>query len=388
MNQIKRIPVEKLEVGMYVSNETHHLAENELRTEGFIRREDTLEKLKQRGIKDIHIDVNKGLDSPFATPVHNPQKPPQPKVPLKKEMAKAQKVYDEARRLVGGILTDVKLGKPIDVAPMEALADDINNSILNNSNALLCLSVIREKDQYLMEHSINVAILMGIFTRFLGFEPDAVHQLVTGALLHDIGKIHVPSNILNKNGKLSPEEWIEMKRHVVYGQKVLQESRGISDIAKAICGQHHERLDGNGYPVGLQENDISVYGRLAAVVDIYDAATADRVYQKGRPPSEAMKLLLEISGNHLDKSLVYDFIRCMGVYPVGTAVELSNGRIGVVISSHPNKPNQPKVRTFYNSRHRHYETVSDIDLSSPLVDIEIFAAVDPSLLNIDIKEFI
>ena len=387
MNSIKRIPVEKLEVGMYVSDQTEHLTENQMRTKGFIRRPDTLEKLKQKGLQEIHIDVSKGKDSPFAQPLKKAQQALQAKVTLKEEIAKAKKVYDEARGLVGDLLKDVKLGKPINVGPMESLANDINNSVLNNSNALLCLSAIREKDQYLMEHSINVAILMGIFTKFLGYEHDTAHQLVTGALLHDIGKIRVPNEVLNKAGKLTDEEWVEMKRHVVYGQSVLQDSPGISDIAKAICGQHHERLDGTGYPLGLKDSEISVYGRLASVVDIYDAVTADRVYHKGKPPSEAMKLLLEISGNHLDKSLVYDFIRCMGVYPVGTAVELSNGKIGVVISANAAKPDKPLVRTFYNARHKHYDKVKELDLASPLVDAEISHAVDHRELGIDIREF-
>jgi len=388
MQPIKRIPIDKLEVGMYVTEQTENLTENELRAKGFIKRDETLNKLKSKGIKELYIDVSRGKDSPFALPLESDSTPSQHKVSLKKERARAEKVYREARGIIGNIIKDVKVGNPIDVAPIEALAEDINNSVLNNPNALLCLSAIREKDKYLLEHSINVGILMGIFSKSLGYDREVVHQLVTGALLHDIGKIRVPSEILNKPGKLTPEEWIEMKRHVAYGESVLQNSQGITEIAMSICGTHHERLDGSGYPMGLKDQEISVYGRLAAIVDVYDAMTADRVYHKGKSPADAISFLLTLGDHHLDKGLVYEFIRCMSLYPVGTLVELSNGKLAVVISMNTLRPDKPLVKAFYNLRHKHHETPKEINLAKPLQDIEIVSAVDPNGLDFSVAEFI
>ncbi|SMF09080.1 HDIG domain-containing protein [Alteromonadaceae bacterium Bs31] len=387
MSLIKRIPIDKVELGMYVSDQTPGMAENGLRTQGYIRRFETVDKLRATGLKELYIDVHRGIDSAFTLPTAT-HAIGEPRVKLGKERERAEKVYDEAKGLVTELMNNVKLGKAIDIGPVESLADDINNSVLNNPNALLCLASIREKDQYLLEHSINVGILMGILSQYLGYEQELVHQMVTGALLHDIGKIRVPYNILNKPGKLSPEEWTEMKRHVVYGQEVLLQSEGINEVALSICGMHHERLDGSGYPMGLKDYEINNYGRLAAIVDVYDAITASRVYHKGKPPAEAMGFLQEICGFHLDTDLVRHFIRCMSVYPVGTLVELDNGKLGVVISIKSENPDSPIVRCFYNARHRHHEKPADIDLSSKLIETKIIATENPEDYDFNINDFL
>ncbi|WP_075184615.1 HD-GYP domain-containing protein [Teredinibacter haidensis] len=387
MSLIKRIPIDKVELGMYVSDQTPGIDKGELRPKGFIRRWETVDKLTNMGLTELYIDTHKGLDSPFTLPLPPKNATLQATVSLEQEREQAQKVYAEAKNLVNELMNNVKMGKAIDVGPVEGLADDINNSVLNNHNALLCLSAIREKDQYLLEHSINVGILMGVFSRFLGYEQELVHQLVTGALLHDIGKVRVPNHILHKPGKLTEDEWQEMKRHVVYGQETLLKSEGISEVALSICGMHHERLDGTGYPMGLKEFEINSYGKLAAIVDVYDAITASRVYHDGKPPAEAMQLLMDLSNDHLDRDLVLQFIRCMSVYPVGSFVELSNGSAGIVISTHPLEPVQPTVKVIYNVRHNKHEKPSIIDLAKE-TDITILDALHPEQYDIALNEFI
>ncbi len=387
MSLIKRVPIDKVELGMYVSDETPGMEDCGLRTRGFIRRFETIDKLRATGLSELYIDTHRGIDSPFTLPTSaNPIGEPRTK--LNEERKRAEKVYDEARGLVSELMNNVKLGKTIDISPIESLAENINSSVLSNPNALLCLAAIREKDQYLLEHSINVGILMGIFSQFLGYEQELMHQLVTGALLHDIGKIRVPYNILNKPGKLTPEEWTEMKRHVAYGQEVLLKSEGINEVALSICGMHHERLDGSGYPMGLKEYAINNYGRLAAIVDVYDAITAHRVYHKGRPPEEAMAFLQEICVDHLDQGLVRSFIHCMSVYPVGTLVELDSGKLGLVISVRSETSSTPIVRCFYNLRHRHHEKPFEIDLASKQNKIKIVGTEDPQDYEFNINDFL
>lgn len=388
MNYTKRISTDNLEIGMYITTETKGVADGKMQNEGFILREETLKKLREKGLQDVFIDVKKGKDSRFAHPILSNNVSFKPRLTLKVEREKAEKVYGEARGLVADLLNNVKMGKAIDVAPVDELADYINNSILNNPNALQCLSQIREKDRYLLEHSVNVGILMSVFSTYLGFEKTTVKELTTGALLHDIGKIRVPSEILNKAGKLDEDEWIEMKRHVVYGQEVLIKSEGISEIAKSICGLHHERLDGTGYPLGLDDKKIDVYGRMAAIVDVYDAVTASRCYHQGMPPFKAMKLLVTMSETHLDKSLVYSFIRCMSVYPVGTVVELNSGKLGVVIEPNLELPNKPIIRIFYNMTGCHYEQSRIVNLATSTLDIEIVKTWHPDELNICIHNFL
>lgn len=388
MSHIKRIPLNKLEVGMYVTEQSQGIADGSVQQKGFIQREETLRKLQAKDLVDVFIDTNKGKDSPFALPVITEKTAFKERIVLEEERGRAEKVYGEARGLMTDILTNVKMGKAIDVAPVEELADDIHHSILNNPNALLCLSQIREKDKYLLEHSINVGVLISVFATHLGYDKVTVKELTTGGLLHDIGKIRVPYAVLNKPGKLTDEEWVEMKSHVPYGEEVLKNSEGISNIAKSICGLHHERLDGTGYPRGLGEQEIDVYGRIAAVVDVYDAVTANRCYHKGMSPFDAMKLLVKMSDAHLDKGLVYSFIRCMSVYPVGTVVELNNGMVGVVVESNAQIPNQPRIKTFFNAKRRSFEKEKVIDLALPKNDFSIVRTLEAESLGVRVNDYL
>lgn len=385
---IKRIPINKVEVGMYVSANTPGLSAAGVLEKGMIRRESTIAKLRNHNIGEVYIDVDKGKDSHFALPVIDHPVSLEPTVSLAEERVKAERVYGEATGLVGSILTNVKLGKAIEIGPVEDLAYEINNSVLRNANALLCLSQIQDKDKYLLEHSINVGILIGVFARYLGYDRETVHQLVTGGLLHDIGKVRVPYNVLNKPGKLTNNEWVLMRKHVEYGVETLAKTPGIHPVSAQICALHHEKLDGSGYPNQLQADDISIYGRIASVVDIYDAVTAVRVYHEGRNPFKAMKLLHELAGKHLDKELVYNFIRCMSVYPVGSIIELSNGKLGIVITTRQGSPDRPLVRVFYNLRLKHYETPTVVDLAKPQVGLRIVGIHEASTLGIDANKYL
>ena len=388
MPVIKRISINHLKVGMYVTDKTEGIADNKMQANGFIYRKETIDKLRAKGTTELLIDPVKGKDSPFSVPLSN-KIPKKHKKTLREERKNSEKAYNEATTLITNLLNDVKVGKAIDVGPVEELANEINNSVLNNPNALLCLSQIRKKDKYLLEHSVNVGILMGIFAGHLNYSSKEIHHLVTGALLHDIGKIRVPNQILHKPGKLTDEEWQEMKRHVNYGVEILKKSKDIHPIALAICGQHHERLDSNGYPKGLSKDNITTYGRMASVVDVYDAVTAKRVYHDRIPPPEAMKLLLKLGQSELDSRLVYQFIRCMSVYPVGSLIELSNGKLGAVISTNPTDSVKPIVKTIYNKKHKHYETPKIIDLSKPAsTELTIVSAVSPEDYNIQIIDFL
>ncbi|WP_370979316.1 HD-GYP domain-containing protein [Agaribacterium sp. ZY112] len=388
MTDVYRIPTQKVELGMFVSEQTPNLQATGLNSRGLISRAETLKKLKASGIAEIYIDISMGKGSSFAVPVLTNRADLKLKAPLEKERKRATKVYNEARSLVGNLVKDVKMGKAIEVGPVEELADEMCDSVLTNANALLCLSQIREKDQYLLEHSINVGILMGVFCRYLGYERNDLHQLVTGALLHDIGKVRVPYNILNKSGKLTDEEWQLMRNHVLYGEEVLTKSEGISDIALSICAQHHEKVSGGGYPRSLEGEQITTAGRLASIVDIYDAITAERCYHKGKSPFETMRILSELAGESLDKTLVYQFIRCMSVYPVGTLVELSNGCLAVVIQPSDKRPDQPMVKSFFNLRMRQFESEKVLDLSSRSCALKIVKAHDADALNIRVRDYI
>lgn len=399
---IKKITIDQLKAGMYVADLNNQWVPSGNRSRsGVIKSDIIIAKVKKLGVKELYIDTEKGVDCAEGIPVDTAkqvqaeqfdsiaiQSGTMGRKTAAQERERAEKSYGQAKNVVSSILSEVQAGKSIDPSAVNETADDIMASLDANENALACLSHIRSKDEYLLEHSVNVGLLLGVFARSRRMDTDTTRQLVAGGLLHDIGKILVPDEILNKPGKLEPEEWEEMKRHVIYGEQILDVTEGLSDLTRSICALHHERLDGTGYPRGLKGDEISEAGRMSAICDVYDAVTADRVYHKGMAPNEVLRKLVGWSVNHLDKTLVYDFIRCLSVYPVGTIVELSNGYIAIVIEANRRQPKQPIVRAFYNAKTETMLPVQIIDLASEDATLEILSTSDSRSLSIDAKQFL
>jgi HD-GYP domain-containing protein (c-di-GMP phosphodiesterase class II) len=400
---IKRIPISALKVGMYITDLNNDwIPHNTQRKRGVIKREETIEKIRKLGVQYIYIDASKGADSQDSEPATEVDqrneaalqasgalKPGHTAtVPLAEEIVIAQQVHRQAQGLVGNFMNDVKMGGAIDIAPIHQLADELQNSVFRNANALSCLGRIREKDNYLLEHSVNLSVLMSLFGNYRKLAPDILHQTIVGALLHDLGKILTPDEILHKPGRLSPEEFEVMKLHARHSRDILASTEGIGEITVITAAQHHEKLDGSGYPEGLKGDEITEYGRMVAITDVYDAITADRVYHKGMTPTQGLKKLLEWSGDHLDPVLVKQFIRCIGLYPVGSLVLLESGRLGVVVETNDADQRLPVVRVMYHTRFRLPITVETIDLSRPGNQDRIVRAVDPEDYKLDIRKFL
>jgi len=400
---IKRIPVSALKVGMYISDLNNDwIPHNQTRKKGVIRREETIEKIRLMGVKHVYIDASKGLDCQDAEPAAEVDQRNEAglerageltpalrsQIDLADEMAKAQRVHAQAQGLVSEFMHHMKMGTAIEVAPIHQLADELQCSVLRNANALSCLGRIREKDNYLLEHSVNLSVLMSLFGSHRELSRDVLHQTIVGALLHDIGKILTPDEILHKPGRLTTEEFEVMKMHARYSRDILASTEGIGEIALLTAAQHHEKLDGTGYPEGLKGPEISEYGRMVAITDVYDAITADRVYHKGITPTQGLKKLLEWSGDHLDPVLVQEFIRCIGLYPIGSLVLLESGRLGVVIETNEDDQRLPVVRVMYHTRFRQPITVQTLDLSRPGNQDRIVKAVDPTDYKLDIRKFL
>jgi len=400
---IKRISISDLKVGMYISDlNSDWIPHSNFKKKGKIKKEQVVEKIKQLGIKELYIDTYLGLglsDAPSATEIDQSneaklakagQSSPlnKPTLGLGEEMAAATKVHDEAVILVDGVLNDAKLGKAIDMTSIDHLAEDMLDSLFRNHNALACLGCIREKDSYLMEHSVNLSVLMSIFGKSMELDRSILQQTIAGALLHDIGKVMVPDEILHKPGKLTDTEFNAIKEHVTLGKNHLLAAEGISPLTIRIAAEHHERMDGTGYPEGLKGIDISPHGRMAAIVDVYDAITADRCYHKGMTPTMAIKKLLEWSDHHLDRSLVNHFIRCIGIYPVGSLVLLESGRLAAVVEINEFDQRLPMVRVMYHTKFKCFIKTELIDLAKPSVQDVIVKAVDPNDYKIKVKDFL
>jgi HD-GYP domain-containing protein (c-di-GMP phosphodiesterase class II) len=400
---IKRIPISALKVGMYITDLNNDwIPHNTQRKKGVIKREETIEKIRRMGVQYVYIDVSRGADCQDSEPAAEVDRRNEtalqnagalkpgytPRAPLAEEIVIAQQVHSQAQNLVGNFMSSVKLGSTIDIAPIHQLADELQNSVLRNANALSCLGRIREKDNYLLEHSVNLSVLMSLFGSYRKLAPDILHQTIVGALLHDLGKILTPDEILHKPGRLTAEEFEVMKLHARHSRDILASTEGIGEIAVITAAQHHEKLDGSGYPEGLKGDEITEYGRMVAITDVYDAITADRVYHKGLTPTQGLKKLLEWSGDHLDPVLVKQFIRCVGLYPVGSLVLLESGRLGVVVETNDDDQRLPVVRVMYHTRFRLPITVETIDLSRPGNQDRIVRAVDPEDYKLDIRKFL
>lgn len=400
---IKRIPLSALQVGMYIADLNNDwIPHNTQRRRGIVRSEDTLAKIHKLGVTHLYIDTEKGKDSSEGEPVEVVDRsnetllqkagelPPagNPRTDRDDEIPVAIRIHQEAQDLVGTLLQDVKLGKAIDLTPIHELADNLQGSVFRNQNAMACLGRIRDKDNYLLQHSVNLSVLMSIFGKSMGHSDDVLHQTVVGALLHDIGKVLTPDDILHKPGRLTPEEFEVMKLHALHSHQILASTEGIGELTIITAAQHHERMDGSGYPVGLKGDAISIYGRMVAIADVYDAITSNRVYHKGMTPTQGLKKLLEWSGDHLDPKLVRLFIRCIGIYPVGSLVLLESGRLGVVVAGNEEDQRLPVLRVIYHTRFRMPIPVETLDLAKPGVQDRIKHAVDPETYKLNIAPFL
>jgi putative nucleotidyltransferase with HDIG domain len=393
---IQKITVDRLEPGMYVLSVRIKGKAVSVKSEGYINSKESIQKLIKSGITDLTVDPNKQkkvekIDkilpeiNPKITPVKS--KTESNGISFDQEMIKASKLYDGAKSLQHKILNSLSEHKTINVLQAKESTDAIVDSIFRNQDALVCMTRLRIKDQYLVEHSLNVSILMTLFAKHLAFDRKIIEQLALGAFLHDIGKVLVPPEILHKPDKLTPQEYEVMKTHVDLGIEVLKQSPDLPKLVIDIVQQHHERLDGKGYPNQLNEQQITQYGRMLAIVDSYDAMTGERPYKAAMHPINAFNILMKEAPNSYDKTLVEQFINCLGIYPIGTLVKLTSGKLGLISRLNKSRPLQPFVRVFYNTRLNQAIAMEELNLSQAKHKDQIDCCIKPSEFNINLLQF-
>ena len=377
---IKTISVKQIRKGMYIHELNcswldHPFARNQFK----ITEPADIKKLLKSGIKTLKIDTDKGLDikaeperlkqAAEKTTISNSE-PPAAKSPqnrkktknLKAIRTKAKDIKKQAEGLISTIMSDVKLGQQVKMKEVTSIVNDMSESVLDNHNALLGLSRIRHWDAYTFEHSVNIGVLMMSFAKSRGMSEKVIHDVGVGGFLHDIGKTLTPDEILNKPDKLTDEEFVIMRRHVVDSRIILEKTPGINQNALDVAALHHEKYDGSGYPNGWKGDQISEIGQMSAIVDVYDALTADRCYHKGQDPSIVLKRMLSWAGSHFNPQLLQEFIQCVGIYPPATLVMLNKKYLAVVYENGKNLL-MPKVIIILNTRT--HETIEPklIDLS-------------------------
>jgi putative nucleotidyltransferase with HDIG domain len=375
----KKIKVEHLKVGMFVTELDRPWLETPfLRTRFQIKSQQQIVQL-QKYCHYVFIDTQKGIDIETRPEPAESEKPvqngisqridtieggsAQSQVSFEEEVQQALETRSKTKQVVDHMLEDVRIGRSIDSADAREAVENIMDSITRNHEALVCLTQLKDRDEYTSIHSMNVSILCIAFARHLGLNAEQIRVIGVGALLHDLGKMRVPIEILNKPGRLTPEEFDIMKNHVVLGGEIIKKTPGISPRSLRVVMEHHERFKGGGYPQGLQEGQISLVGQLAAIVDVYDAITSDRVYHNHLHPHEAIKRMYEWSERDFNRPLFEKFIRCVGIYPLGSLVEINGTDIGIVISSNSTSALKPDVLLVMDSQLNRYPKVRKISLS-------------------------
>ena len=364
---IVEVGIEKAELGLFVVDIVAQAGNYQLKQSGHIKSQAVIANLAKHGVQTILIDTSKTLlVEQHANGEHIFTEPKTNNTyiePLAFEVNDAKSLFTASKKIQRQVLENIINDTPIDLTPVKEVTNAAVDAVFKNPDALSCVLNIRIKDEYLLEHSVSVSILVTIFARHLALDKQLAKEIAIGAFLHDVGKINIPDKILNKPGRLTEQEFAIMKTHVDHSIAIINDTPGISELSMEVAALHHEKLNGKGYPYQLQADDISMYGRMIAICDIFDALTADRVYKDGYCHVKAFGILRKLGElGELDANLVYEFIRCMGVYPVGSLVELDSSRLAIV-EARTDDPMRPKVRSFYNIDHRHYTMAEDIDLS-------------------------
>jgi putative nucleotidyltransferase with HDIG domain len=398
---LKRIVTDQLRLGMHIHEFCGSWMEHPFwRSSFYLDDPQDLQRIHASGIRALWIDTSKGLDTEPARLKEETDAQiereliasDQPsavgeRVPMAQELRRAAIICLKSKEAVASMFTEVRMGRALDTGNAIRLVDQISQSVLRNPNTLISLARLKTGDEYTYMHSVAVCALMVALSLQLGLDPVQTREAGMGGLLHDIGKMAIPHAILNKSGDLTDAEFSLIKGHSAEGCKLLLDDPRISDIVKDICLHHHERLDGKGYPDGLSGDQISLYARMAAVCDVYDAITSDRSYKKGWNPAEALRKMAEWSEGHFDTAIFHAFVKSVGIYPVGTLVRLESGFLGVVVDQNEQSLLKPMVKVFFSIKSRKRLPSRVLDLSRPEVFEKIVGHEDPKAWGIaDLRE--
>lgn len=311
--------------------------------------------------------------------------PPPPKITLTEELPKARAVFQLSLSMARTMMDDLRKGIPFDMPSAEPMVEDILNSLDRNANALFSLCKLRQKDDYTYTHCVNVSVLCIMFARGLGMSTGTLHGIGLGALFHDVGKAMIPLRILQAPRRLSTDEMTVMKRHPTLGFDFLTNYKNAPREVFQVTLEHHEQYCGQGYPRSLPADGISLPGRIAAVVDVFDALSSKRAYKDAMPLSKSLSILYSMRDKEFFPGMAERFIRLLGVYPIGSAVELEDWSVGVVCEPNVATPMQPKVALIRDKSGRDLgRRVCDLaEAGSPSIRRTVSAAelgTDPALI--------
>ncbi|MDP4301564.1 HD-GYP domain-containing protein [Leptothrix discophora] len=394
---LKRIPVDQLRLGMFLHELCGSWMDHPFWRKKFLLQDpDDLRRVRECGIAEVWIDISRGHDVEgglteqevavqvereleevadqslsTATPATPATPAPLRHAPVAPgnfaacravdEYGRAARIVDLAKQQVSSLYADARMGRVLQVDGCMPLVDDIIGSVTRNQGALASLVRLKTQDEYTYLHSVAVCTLMVALSRTLKLSDDEVRIAGLSGLLHDMGKARIPLAILNKNGRLTDDEFRIMKMHPVWGHEMLVAAGAPPSMVLDVCLHHHEKVDGAGYPKGLKAEQISIHARMGAVCDVYDAVTSVRPYKGAWDPGEAVRQMAQWKG-HFDPAIFQAFVKTVGIYPVGTVVKLESGRIGVVLEQSEGSLLTPRVKVFFSSR-------SELPIAPETVDL-------------------
>ncbi|MFT6993189.1 MAG: HD-GYP domain-containing protein (c-di-GMP phosphodiesterase class II) [Paraglaciecola sp.] len=383
---LQLINIDALLPGMFIVKVIKQAGKITVATAGRVNGQQDINNLLDKGIlqvqidltKSTHLDTEDGLNDLDETYVNASG------LSYSQQLEHSLMLHDQAKTIQGRLIKRVAKGNIADLEEVNNITQEIVTKAFECDDALAITTLLKDNDEYFLEHGINCAILMVMFGRSLEIEKSTLQHLGVGALLMDIGMVKLPLLLTQKTDSLSVQESQRMQRHIDIALKLLEPIEDIDEISLTVIKQHHERLDGTGYSDGLRGEQISQYGRMAAIVDTYDSLTTSRPYRDTFKPADALKKM-QAEGLGLDKELLSKFIGCIGANPIGSLVKLASGKLAMVMRLSRHHPLSPNVMVFYNLNTKIAE-VAQLDLSK--VEDEIVDSVSPEDFDISLPVFL
>lgn len=349
---MRRVALEKVVPGVKLARTIFSLDGRVLLNSGVELRESYIRRLLECGITEVYIEDSISAD-----------------IDIRELVCEHTRVY--AKQHVKKIMSFYGTSLDENFSAVSKSVDSIIDELFTNRDIMINLADIKSVDDYTFEHCVNVCVLSLIIGIRMGYNKYRLKELGVGAILHDIGKLKISESILKKPAQLTEEEFGEIKKHTTYGYELLKRIPGISTVSVCIAYMHHERIDGSGYPLGLQGENVHECARIVAVADVFDALTSDRVYRKKLRHHEVVEYLTSTAVSHFDRNIIECFTQCVSLYPPGSGVILNTGEKGLVVSANRTEPSKPVVRIIFDPEGNELVDFYEINL---LEDSSLFVA--------------